>query len=152
MIRRPPIFTRSDTLFPYTTLFRSLLGDLALPAAALLLQRRLGARAFQDVDDVLLHRLWRNPVLDVVLDLLRPAPVGLVDRAPHRIGDAVGVQDRLAAQVARGAADGLDQRAGRTQEALLVRVERSEEHTSALQSLMRLSYAAFCWTPTKKNQ
>src|SRR3546814_7779055 len=135
MIRRPPIFTRSDTLFPYTTLFRSLLGDLALPAAALLLQRRLGARAFQDVDDVLLHRLWRNPVLDVVLDLLRPAPVGLVDRAPPRIGEADGVQDRLAAQVARGAADGMEQRAGRTQEAHLVRLEvRHQQHFRPVQA------------------
>src|SRR5690606_11888941 len=81
-----------------------LLRDLALPAAALLLQGGLGPRAFHDVDDVLAHRLRRDSVLGVVLDLLRPAPVGFVDRTLHRVGDPVGVQDRLAAQVAGGAA------------------------------------------------
>src|SRR3546814_10614769 len=36
MIRRPPISTRTDTLFPYTTLFRSYMGDLTTPLKALL--------------------------------------------------------------------------------------------------------------------
>src|SRR3546814_5338902 len=79
MIRRPPRSTRTDTLFPYTTLFRSCCGE----------QCRRDAQ------------------------LSRPA-VGLAQRAA-------------------GA------RAARAQ-ALL----RSEEHTSELQSLMRISYAVFC--------
>jgi hypothetical protein len=45
----------------------------------------------------------------------------------HRVGDAVRVQDRLAAQVARGAADGLDQRAGAAQEAFLVGIEDRDQ-------------------------
>src|SRR3546814_11522982 len=62
-----------------------LLGDLALPAAALLPQRRLGARAFHDVDDVLAHRLRRAPVLGVVLHLLLPAPPAIeIATAPRR--------------------------------------------------------------------
>src|SRR3546814_11431942 len=36
MIRRPPIFTRPDTLFPYTTLFRSLYGQLSFACPGLL--------------------------------------------------------------------------------------------------------------------
>src|SRR3546814_2378566 len=68
MIRRPPRSTRTDTLFPYTTLFRSL-------------REQFGAR----------------PVMAV----------------EHAVGDDRGEQ-------------------------------RSEEHTSELQSLMRISYAVFC--------
>src|SRR3546814_1475861 len=70
MIRRPPRSTRTDTLFPYTTLFRSVVGT------------GLGCRA-----------------------------------------------------VGHGMGDGGD---------LKVLVVRSEEHTSELQSLMRISYAVFC--------
>ena len=66
-------------------------------------------------------------MLAVELDLLGAAPVGLVDRALHRARDLVRVEDRLAADVARGAADGLDQRAFGAQEAFLVRVEDRDE-------------------------
>src|SRR3546814_5071796 len=83
MIRRPPRSTRTDTLFPYTTLFRSRAGDAA------------------DVS--------------VVLDRRADLPFGLYRRA---VGG-----------VCRGA-DGVE--------------HRSEEHTSELQSLMRISYAVFC--------
>src|SRR3546814_8142985 len=83
MIRRPPRSTRTDTLFPYTTLFRSE-GAQFLPPVAPLLRHV----AFQ-----------QRP--------LRPA---------HLIG-------------------------GR---------KRSEEHTSELQSLMRISYAVFCLEQKKK--
>src|SRR3546814_6785025 len=81
MIRRPPRSTRTDTLFPYTTLFRSL---VLMPISA---------------------------------RLFGPSPASSV---------------------------------------LLVSPPRSEEHTSELQSLMRISYAVFCLkkkkkkTPTKK--
>src|SRR3546814_5739231 len=75
MIRRPPRSTRTDTLFPYTTLFRSLLMTLAQV------------------------RFARIPVR---CGPPRPAPED--SRSPRR----------------------------------------SEEHTSELQSLMRISYAVFC--------
>src|SRR3546814_1445907 len=84
MIRRPPRSTRTDTLFPYTTLFRAAAGDRRRPAA----QRAHAA----------------DP----------PASAG----------------------AAHGAA-WLD-------DARLSTGGRSEEHTSELQSLMRISYAVFC--------
>src|SRR3546814_5352466 len=81
MIRRPPRSTRTDTLFPYTTLFRSLFR---------------GARA----------RGGRNSLL-------------------LNAGDDAGADGAAA-------------------------LARSEEHTSELQSLMRISYAVFCLK--KKNR
>src|SRR3546814_4444314 len=77
MIRRPPRSTRTDTLFPYTTLFRSMLARVE------------GRVSFDDT-----------------VTKLRDADI------------QVGPCDPL--------------------------LERSEEHTSELQSLMRISYAVFC--------
>src|SRR3546814_10290390 len=95
MIRRPPRSTRTDTLFPYTTLFRSRHPKAAKQAVA---------------------------VLEVELAL--EAHVG------GAVREGVGV-DRLL----RGSGT-----AGKRLELL----RRSEEHTSELQSLMRISYAVFC--------
>src|SRR3546814_2439716 len=91
MIRRPPRSTRTDTLFPYTTLFRSRAGDAA---------------AARSLRDGVLHA--------------RGAPA-------HRYL-------RIGAGRRRG-----DHPQGRG-----LRHRRSEEHTSELQSLMRISYAVFC--------
>src|SRR3546814_4271967 len=85
MIRRPPRSTHTDTLLPYTTLFRSLLS---------------------------LRLSGQDP-------LVRAAP------APRRHAD----------RISRDAGMG-----GRPQAVQ----RRSEEHTSELQSLLRLSYAVFC--------
>src|SRR3546814_9282520 len=93
MIRRPPRSTRTDTLFPDTTLFRS-----ALP-------EQFGRHAFGNV-------AFHDDARGYVLHRLREAADG-------------------------GVADGA--------------VTRSEEHTSELQSLMRISYAVFC-LKKKKNQ
>src|SRR3546814_5965956 len=79
MIRRPPRSTRTDTLFPYTTLFRS--------------GRALAARL-----DLRVHDIGR-----------RAGDMGAGLRVRPRRG-----------------------------------MQRSEEHTSELQSLMRISYAVFC--------
>jgi len=57
----------------------------------------------------------------------RAPAVGLLDCAPHRIGKAIGVEDRPAVQMAGGAAYGLDERALRAQETLLVGVEDSHQ-------------------------
>src|SRR3546814_3420351 len=94
MIRRPPRSTRTDTLFPYTTLFRSLEAQLAGDQPRLADQR-------------------------AVVEQLRHAAVG--ELVATRVGG-----------VAMGDAVGEGVR------------ERSEEHTSELQSLMRISYAVFC--------
>src|SRR3546814_11585330 len=105
MIRLPPRSTRTDTLFPYTTLFRSR-------------QREHLARAAASAQR---HRL-RNPGAAHRCERVRR---GIADRARHQ--RAVRV-------------DGLPDRS---------RLHRSEEHTSELQSLMRISYAVFCLKKTK---
>src|SRR3546814_5721255 len=92
MIRRPPRSTRTDTLFPYTTLFRS----------------------------IVLHRLRRTRAVEEARAIRRAAD--LYGQAPR----AVDAGDRHAI--------------------------RSEEHTSELQSLMRISYAVFCLKKKNSNQ
>src|SRR3546814_5169962 len=106
MIRRPPRSTRTDTLFPYTTLFRSLgaqYAGVARKAVALDLGPAM----------ILEHR-GDEMILDVGRGQVGP-------RCPEaaRLGKA-GRQDAGALAA------------------------RSEEHTSELQSLMRISYAVFC--------
>src|SRR3546814_6029682 len=92
MIRRPPRSTRTDTLFPYTTLFRSV-APLQEPPGEAEVGRRL------------------------------PGGRGGPEPRPAR---------RRQGAVRRG------------------EVDRSEEHTSELQSLMRISYAVFCLKKKKK--
>src|SRR3546814_2754875 len=99
MIRRPPRATRTDTLFPYTTLFRSLQ-----------------------------HGPHRHDQQHRGDDGQGLGPVG--DRAVEVVVNAdEGIEE--------GQRPEADQRQ-------LVAVDRSEEHTSELQSLMRISYAVFC--------
>src|SRR3546814_7046593 len=104
MIRRPPRSTRTDTLFPYTTLFRSV-GGLALP-------------------------FGRNAP-----DRHRRLAAGARSARARRVPCPSG---RSTAASAGCRADA-ESPAGRD-----TRARRSEEHTSELQSLMRLSYAVFC--------
>src|SRR3546814_2053590 len=101
MIRRPPRSTRTDTLFPYTTLFRS--------------HGRAGDR-----------RGRRHA------------------RSGHSKGCAARADSCF--QVSAGGGARLDLRTiGRDQRfAMIPKACRSEEHTSELQSLMRISYAVFC--------
>src|SRR3546814_3549579 len=109
MIRRPPRSTRTDTLFPYTTLFRS-------PGIAVVDHRREG--------EVVFRRRRRG----------RPLKGAALPRIAGRIAKLFALADT----------DGnLDQE---TQDA----ERRSEEHTSELQSLMRISYAVFCLKKKKK--
>src|SRR3546814_9889483 len=105
MIRRPPRSTRTDTLFPYTTLFRSCLRHPeALPARLTKARRRdRESPPAQLRDDDRDRRGGAFQPLDDV------APRELVGIVPDEIEDG-----------------------------------RSEEHTSELQSLMRISYAVFC--------
>src|SRR3546814_4174360 len=87
MIRRPPRSTRTDTLFPYTTLFRSI-------------TYRVGAGIH------LLAPIFLIPLLIMIRN----------SRALASLGINESLRDMF----------------------------RSEEHTSELQSLMRISYAVFC--------
>src|SRR3546814_2684533 len=98
MIRRPPRSTRTDTLFPYTTLFRS--------------------------------RAWRNGTVGVAIGSYGVEPLTDLRGRPDLFGrtlqvTTVGQADEIAA-------------------AGSLVMGRSEEHTSELQSLMRISYAVFC--------
>src|SRR3546814_4155946 len=109
MIRRPPRSTRTDTRFPYTTLFRSKLTD------------------------VVTGGLFAS-IAQVIFD---------------------GGQRAAQVRSQRAAAEGAFANYKQTVLIALEDVEnalsaRSEEHTSELQSLMRISYAVFC-LKTKKN-
>src|SRR3546814_3401307 len=102
MIRRPPRSTRTDTLFPYTTLFRS-----AVRPSGPAFQHRVVLRG-----DLRAFVGGHRELAAAVLGFLR------------KVGQLVGVAGGHA---------------------------RSEEHTSELQSLMRISYAVFCLKKKKHN-
>src|SRR3546814_10797105 len=119
MIRRPPRSTRTDTLFPYTTLFRS----------------------------------WKagNPLSPIdgmpvaIKDLLEtkdmPTRMGCAafeDNFPKRDNAAVWALRQAGAVILA--------------KAVTAELGRSEEHTSELQSLMRISYAVFCLKKKKHKQ
>src|SRR3546814_4750261 len=105
MIGRPPRSTRTDTLFPYTTLFRS---------AEFVAQEEMGR----------LTGFWWSPDdRRIAVQRTDESPVGVVTRA------AIGATGTKVFDQ-RYPAAGTD--------------NRSEEHTSELQSLMRISYAVFC--------
>src|SRR3546814_2562525 len=133
MIRRPPRSTRTDTLFPYTTLFRSAgritaqpwssiaqdcIDPAKLRAQRLACMRRLGAPAFE-IDERAAHHL---------LTILGK---GRIDGLCTSEGNRHGNLRQLLAKPRRE--------------------RRSEEHTSELQSLMRISYAVIC-LKKKKNK
>src|SRR3546814_4757516 len=99
MIRRPPSSTLTDTLFPYTTLFRS--GGLVV---------HVGSR--------------RDPELSLALQ----------DRSAEIAGQRRPQLRCVGAHLP------------------VVAGQRSEEHTSELQSLMRISYAVFCLKKKKRIQ
>src|SRR3546814_4357007 len=115
MTRRPPRSTRTDTLFPYTTLFRSIFpstfpqlapGTLTMSFVSPDLIRQRFSRAMSDMyrDEV--------PLYGALMNLVEQTNAQVLVNDPHL---------------------------------------RSEEHTSELQSLMRISYAVFCLKKTKKN-
>ncbi len=68
-------------------------------------------------------RLWSDSVGLVVGHLYGATAVGFAESFLHRVSHAVGVEDGAAVEVAGAAADGLDQRSGRAQEAFLVGIE-----------------------------
>src|SRR3546814_3246479 len=109
MIRRPPRSTRTDTLFPYTTLFRS--GSV-----------RLDVRNHLAIEE-LTHRGAEGFVVCVVDRALH---VPKSNRRP------IAPPEHLCRCANHSA--------------------RSEEHTSELQSLMRISYAVFCLKKKKQHK
>src|SRR3546814_10012170 len=111
MIRRPPRSTRTDTLFPYTTLFRSKPRDEWRPGMTM-------EKIIEELDSKLkipgLANVFVQPIRNRI-DML-----------------ATGIKTPVGVKIS-----GPDL--------------RSEEHTSELQSLMRISYAVFCLKKKKKN-
>src|SRR3546814_9233782 len=122
MITRPPRSTRTLPLFPYTTLFRS-----ALPASLLVTQR-----AFE----------VRRALGHLVAGLPPKFLLELVARAALHPAQVAGREEllKLVEHQMVGRRLGVPKVGGRSVRAR----ERSEEHTSELQSLMRISYAVFC--------
>src|SRR3546814_1799474 len=148
MLRRPPRSTRTDTPFPYTTLFRS--SDL--------ISMSLGAKPFgekkfieikgrrmayidEGIGDPILFQhgnptssyLWRN-IMPHCAGLGRLIACDLIGMGDSDKLDPSG-PERYAYAEHRDYLDAL--------------WERSEEHTSELQSLMRISYAVFCLNKKK---
>src|SRR3546814_3575241 len=101
MIRRPPRSTRTDTLFPYTTLFRS----------------TIDVSGLTDVERSVADNVFGVEVRSNEVSASPRQRDGIL------IGETVYVDRRTGA--------------------------RSEEHTSELQSLMRISYAVFCLNKKK---
>src|SRR3546814_9725775 len=104
MIRRPPRSTRTDTLFPYTTLFRSRSGISEVTLRQIVATGRVNSY-----------------VTAIALEIATDRQID---------ADAITTLETKGAQ--------------------LYRRERSEEHTSELQSLMRISYAVFCLKKNKR--
>src|SRR3546814_5812942 len=110
MIRRPPRSTRTDTLFPYTTLFRaSSVNEVIQPLSLTSPKRELPSAYW------IVFGMPRFHSVSVVALLLPSQTVLTVPRCPVGIAEV-----------------------------------RSEEHTSELQSLMRISYAVFCLKKKKQ--
>src|SRR3546814_9316867 len=135
MLRRPPRSTRTDTLFPYTTHFRASQLVLAGPG-----EHRDPHRSAQLVEQFGVTTLHFVPPL---LSLFIDEPLSARCTSLRRVfcgGEALSAElrNRVLAQLPSAQ---LHNRYGPTETA--INVTRSGEHTSELQSLMRISYAVF---------
>src|SRR3546814_2191019 len=133
MIRRPPRSTRTDTLFPYTTLFRSP-GQVETGE----LPHRVHAQAAGH-HRIALEVAIEEPQVRTYVHL--GADLALAERAAlaGNACDTVEHQHRRQRQARVAGAEHLTAAAGKQ----LFAIQRSEEHTSELQSLMRSSNAVF---------
>src|SRR3546814_9530025 len=143
MIRRPPRSTRTDTLFPYTTLVRSHdVHQVRLVGQPGFLEHDRGLHPVGGVERI---------QLDSVGMLRRPAAC---DRECGKVGHVVllrGESSKGVATTARSQPDAvLPHRIQWAISPVPPPAHRSEEHTSELQSLMRISYAVFCLKKKKK--
>src|SRR3546814_6356105 len=149
MIRRPPRSTRTDTLFPYTTVFRSNPPHDTVQSAKHLAcgnpHRRDTVRLEPPVAPGIAHRPITSPVR-LAIDLDRQPRVTTVEI--ERIIAAWMLPSKFETRGARTQnlpKRDLGRRHHTPQPARSRdRPARSEEHTSELQSLMRISYAVFC--------
>src|SRR3546814_8158311 len=140
MIRRPPRSTRTGTLFPYTTLFRSPLQQAQWNT----LKVRPEASVRRNIGFYEAHTktLGIGPLPAVARNIVRRHQD--FARAYYIVQHHHGAShDRFAAAVLERAMSG-------EIETLQPKI-RSEEHTSELQSLMRISYAVFCLKKKKRH-
>src|SRR3546814_9204595 len=121
MIRRPPRSTRTDTLFPYTTLFRSVFRKAGLAPNVV-----LDASVAPTVCELVAAGLGVTLEHPLLLESVRGRVVVRPFDPPTPF-DFLLCRPREARNMA-----------------LVDAFVRSEEHTSELQSLMRISYAVFC--------
>src|SRR3546814_5731981 len=135
MIRLPPRSTRTDTLFPYTTLFRS---QGPGPAAASRARPDGRLRQFRTDRGYAGNRGEVGLAVAARRSLQRR---GRVCRQPGGLRPGLRLDP---------GAPGIH-RLGRTPARARGLPARSEEHTSELQSLMRISYAVFCLKKKKKH-
>src|SRR3546814_2927346 len=139
MIRRPPSSTRTDTLFPYTTLFRSFDAVMAGKFGAIVEGDRPSQRRghwLEQLDDGVGDGIGLEAVLGHGDGEPRVAFMCEEDRLSGG-GEEHGIGLPMACLLAGGNAVGAVVDRGTIG-------GRSEEHTSELQSLMRISYAVFC--------
>src|SRR3546814_4097918 len=129
MIRRPPRSTRTDTLFPYTTLFRSIADELTEFAVA-------GDGTAWWIPGGEWNRyeyLYNKTPISSIAQAHTPLTVKLED-GTHIAFHEAALVDYSSMWLRR-----------------IEGTKRSEEHTSELQSLMRISYAVFCLKKKTKN-
>src|SRR3546814_10065137 len=119
----PPRSTRADTLFPYTTRYRARVDRLGP-------DRRLALDRAGDPHAVVERVILRHARTEQRRERPRLA------LGPQRVGIVLHARTRAEHEMAAAADIGF---------------ERSEEHTSELQSLMRISYAVFCLKKKKKS-
>src|SRR3546814_7532319 len=130
MIRRPPRSTRTDTPFPYTTLFRTDDVSLRMAIEAQLNQVELANRFTRAV-------AVGNPR---EFAYAHQDDQQVAEACNRLIKNAIICWNYLYLEMRLRSSDA----AQRKELLLAIKTHRSEEHTSELQSLMRISYAVFC--------
>src|SRR3546814_4810802 len=124
MIRRPPRSTRTDTLFPYTTLFRSEQAKIEIGVPPAMIFDQCGEHIGNDraTDRAARERDTQSETASV-----------------FKCTSDQADRDQLASEYHRN-----------REYEKKYQIDRSEEHTSELQSLMRISYAVFCLKKKKQ--
>src|SRR3546814_3870225 len=134
MRRRPPRSTRTDTLFPYTPLFRSGDDNLEYTIQSM---KSVASRFGLQLPPAVNPALKNSAVVMVTAELPAFAKPGQkLDINVSSMGKAKSLRGGALILTPLLGADG----------------QRSEEHTSELQSLMRISYAVFCLKKKTKNK
>src|SRR3546814_1207032 len=130
MLRRPPRSTLTDTLFPYTTLFRRPRQAPHFPSAF-----RLAATMLRQSVSATRSHLPAPPNPSACASAPCARPAAWTARARPRLRFPRRYRDRPPRETTRTRDQGC---------------ARSEEHTSELQSLMTISYAVYCLTTQQK--